>query len=390
MKLSRIGAIACVTASLAAGLVASAAQMSLNAVTFPEGRSIDLAFKGTSAAPSVAKLDASVEAAGTQTRIELSWRKMQPALLFGGEITSYVLWSVTKDGVAENLGEVVVSDPSGDATFQSGRKEFALMLTGEPFPGVTRPTDVVLFTNEPARADRAKTTPFSFDKFLSEARPANASIDDMEWKGGEPVWVAQAKAVYAMAERVGAAAVNPKAMTEAKTTLAQAENSTKSGGSRKSVMDYSRRTTALASEAIRDLYRKRAADEAARVEAERRQKEESLRQAALSEADRRKQTEQAMAELEKLRQSTAARPRADEAGRWPRSRRRGGPRDRQVGPPGRQGQARGGEGRASAGAGRPGRPAQRGARQGGLDQRRRPAVSSSTSPASPSTRTRRP
>jgi len=47
---------------------------------------------------------------------------------------------------------------------------------------------------------------------------------------------------------------------EAKRTLAQAQNSTKSGGSSKAVRDYSRRTVALSAEAMRDLGRKMEAD----------------------------------------------------------------------------------------------------------------------------------
>ncbi len=304
MRIKMAAAALGLVAALGSVLPATAAEVNLSAVQFPERKTIDLTFAATDRAPAGAVLQASVRAEGPQTKVQVSWKKMKPALLYGGDVTSYVLWSVTKDGVAENLGELFVEDPSGDVTFQTGKKQFGLMVTAEPFPGVTRTGDLVVFTSQAAPAGKAPSAPFTYSKFVSEAKAANPSIGNMEWKSDEPLSLVQARNVLALAEKVGAASVNPKSMEEARRTFAQAQNSTKSGGSGKAVLDYSRRTVSLASEAIRDLYRKRAADEAARVEAERRAQEEQLRQAALSEADRRKQTEEAMVELEKLRRET--------------------------------------------------------------------------------------
>ncbi len=300
MRLARTFALA---ALLVAAGTAAAADVTLNAIQYPERSSIDVSFTATAIAPAGATLEASVKAEGAQTRVEFSWKKMKPAILFGGDITSYGAWAVTKDGVAENMGELFVNSASGSATFSTGKKVFGLMVTAEPFPGVTRPTDLVVFTNAATKPAKAKSEPFTFGKFLSEAKPANASIATMEWKGKESLELVQARAIYATAEKFKAGDVNPKAMQEAKVAIAQAENSAK-GGSSKSVTDYSRRGAALASEAIRDLYRKRAADEAARIAAEQKAKEDALKLAAMSEADRRMQTEAALAQLETLKQKT--------------------------------------------------------------------------------------
>lgn len=304
MRLSGIAAALLVLAASAAAPVATAAGVRLNAVQFPERRTIDLTFLPTDRAPSGSSLAASVRAEGARTRVDVSWLRMQPALLFGGDVTSYVLWSVTKDGVAENLGELYVDEPGGDARFQTGKKQFGLMVTAEPFPGSTRPGEVVVFTSDAAPPAEAPTARFDFSGFAPGVRPEHASIGVREYRGGEPLALVQARTVLAMAEKVGAAGVNPKAMEEARRVYAQASNSTMRGGSARAVLDYSRRTVSLASEAIRDLYRKREADEAAKVEAERLAHEEGLRRAALTEADRRKQTEEAMAELSRLRQKT--------------------------------------------------------------------------------------
>jgi outer membrane protein OmpA-like peptidoglycan-associated protein len=300
MRIARTTALA---ALLVAAFGATAADVSLNAIQYPEKTSIDVPFTSTERAPAGASLEAEIRAEGAQTRVEMSWKKMTPAILFGGDITSYAAWVVTKDGVAENLGELFVNSASGSATFSTGKKVFGLMVTAEPFPGVTRPTDLVIFTNGPANPKKAKSEAFTFGKFMSEARPANASIATTPWKSGEPLELAQAKAVLATAEKVKAGDVNAKAMAEAKIAFTQAENSSR-GGSSKAVTDYSRRATALASEAIRDTYRRRAADAAARIEAEQRAKEAALTRSAMSEAEKRKETETALAKLEELKQKT--------------------------------------------------------------------------------------
>lgn len=281
----------------------SAADVTLHAVQFPD-RSVDVPFVATGRAPSGALLQAEVRSEGAQTRVAVSWKRMKPALLFGGDIACYVLWAVTRDGVAENLGEMFVSGPSDGATYTTGKKVFGLMVTGEPFPGVTRPTDLVVFTNGPTKPNKARSEPFPFGRLVTEAKAANASVASLEWTSREPLEVAQAKAILATAEKVRAGQVSPKALADAKTFLAQAESASQ-GGSRSTVRDYSRRSVALASEAIRDTYRKRADDEAARIAAEQKAKEDALKAAATNEAERRKQTESALAELEELRQRTA-------------------------------------------------------------------------------------
>lgn len=304
MKRLSLAYPAALAACLLVASAASAAEVTLNAVQYPERTGIDLVLKGTERAPAGAKVEASVRAEGAQTRVEVSYKGMKPALLFGGDITSYVTWAVTSDGIAENLGELPVTDASGSQTYQSGKKVFGLMVTAEPFPGVTRPTDLVLFTNEPPKPGKTTSAAFAYGKFMSEAKSANPSIATMEWNKKTSVVLEQAKAVYAMGEKVKAGDLNPKAMGDAKIAIAQAENSTKSGGSSKAVTDYARRAIALSSEAIRDVYRKREADEKARLAAEQKAKEEALKAAALSEAQRRQQTEQALSELEALKQKT--------------------------------------------------------------------------------------
>ena len=92
---------------------APAADLTLNAVLYPDGQKTDVTFQTTDRAPK-AKLTGTVRSQQGQSQIEISWSKLEPALLFGGDINCWVLWTITPDGTAQALGELPVrNDRSG-------------------------------------------------------------------------------------------------------------------------------------------------------------------------------------------------------------------------------------------------------------------------------------
>ena len=253
---------AAVVALLAAGS-ALAAEFNLNAVTFPDGTTIDLAMARTNATPNAAKLDAAVRYKEGQAKIEVSFKKMEPAILFGGDVSSYVVWAITRDGAVENLGELIVNEnnASGSGQYQTGKKAFGLIITAEPFSLVGRPSEFVIATSGPADPKKAPGSTFAFSNFRTGIVKADTNtIAGLTYKDKKPVAVVQAERAVALADRIGAFGLNPKAAEEAKLSLTQAQNSVKSGGSKKAVNDYSSRAVSLSSEAMRDYGRKVEAD----------------------------------------------------------------------------------------------------------------------------------
>ncbi len=284
--------------------VASAAEVTLHALTLPERTTVVVPFVRTVRAPAAATLEGELRVEGPRTRVALSWRKMKPALLFGGNVTSYVVWAVTKDAVTENLGELFVSGARGEAAFSTSRKAFGLMVTAEPFPLATRPSDVVVFTGSAPDPGKAPGEPIVFGRLSADARPATPSIASLEWTSVEPVELSQARALVEMAEKETSGEADRRLSRDARIALSQAESSPR-GGSPKAAADEARRAAALASEALREVARRRDAEEAARVEAERRARETANKVAAVDEADRRRQAEATLAEVEDLRQKAA-------------------------------------------------------------------------------------
>src|SRR5512137_2051654 len=141
-------AVLVVTALLGSSSLAGA-EIQLTALTLQAGKSFDLNFGKTSRAPSGASMKAAVGYDNGQASVKLAYQKMEPAILFAGDIAAYVLWAITPDGVAENLGEVIADKKSASGSLQAytGRKTFALMVTAEPFATVSRPTELILFVS---------------------------------------------------------------------------------------------------------------------------------------------------------------------------------------------------------------------------------------------------
>ncbi|HTS47554.1 MAG TPA: OmpA family protein [Bryobacteraceae bacterium] len=74
--------------------------------------------------------------------------KLLPASQYGPEYLTYVLWAITPEGRSKNLGEVVLDDGgSSHLDVTTDLQAFALIVTAEPYFGVTQPSDVVVMEN---------------------------------------------------------------------------------------------------------------------------------------------------------------------------------------------------------------------------------------------------
>jgi len=301
-KVKLVAAVLVAFAALAGR--APGAELALTAIPFPEGTDVDVPFKATGIGPH-ATVNAEVRYRTGQARIELTYRGMEPALLFGGDVSSYVVWAVTRDGVTDNLGELIVRGTNDDPKFSTGKKEFAILITAESFPFVERPSEAVIFYSQPSTTPGAAASSFPFSAFAPAPRSGFDSIAGIQYKEKIPIDVRQAERILAFAGRIKAGDVNPTAFGEAKGALALAQKALDAGEGRKVVIDHSRRAVSLASEAIRDTYRKAAADEAAAAAARKKAELDALAQKATDAERARRESEQALSEAEAARRSAS-------------------------------------------------------------------------------------
>ena len=275
-----------------ATLPLAAADMPISVVQFPERSSVDLKMAAT-ARVAPAQAEASVNFKGGQASVEVEYSKLPPAILFGGDATSYVVWAIARDGNAENLGELIVLDSSGSGNYRTGQKEFALMVTAEPYHLVLKPSDLVCFTSIAPAPKKVKSTPITFSGFVAAPKIGNQQIGSMKYSGSEPVELVQAQHVLDQARAMGAEKYAPDSIRDAGITLAQAANSFKAGN-KKVGTDYARRSLSLSSTAIRDtqknLGQEAAAAAAARRAAEMQALEQGKVQAQQQAAEAQQQT----------------------------------------------------------------------------------------------------
>ncbi len=105
-------------------------------------------FKGTSLMPE-ARGHARVESRKGYLDIDVKFEHMKPATGYGPEYLTYVLWAITPEGRATNLGEVLVVDQDGHGKIEvsTDLQAFGLIITAEPYYAVIIPSDVVVMEN---------------------------------------------------------------------------------------------------------------------------------------------------------------------------------------------------------------------------------------------------
>ena len=104
-------------------------------------------FQGTSLAPQ-AQGTADVNSRLGHMEIKLDVKHLPAARSFGPLYLTYVIWAITPDGHASNLGEVVVShDGNYQGTVTTDLQAFGLIVTAEPYFDVPQPSDVVVMEN---------------------------------------------------------------------------------------------------------------------------------------------------------------------------------------------------------------------------------------------------
>jgi outer membrane protein OmpA-like peptidoglycan-associated protein len=116
-----------------------------------------LDFAGTDLMPS-ANGEAQVNSKRGSIEIEAEFGNLQKPTTFGNEYLTYVLWAISPEGRAVNLGEVLVGDNHRSKLHvTTDLQAFALIVTAEPYYAVRQPSNAVVLENV-VRDDTKGTT----------------------------------------------------------------------------------------------------------------------------------------------------------------------------------------------------------------------------------------
>jgi outer membrane protein OmpA-like peptidoglycan-associated protein len=136
----------------------SVTSRSVQAINYKHrGGATKLDFAGTDLMPA-ANGQAKVESKKGYIEIEVEFGNLQMPRTFGNEYLTYVLWAISPEGRAINLGEILVGDNHrSKVDVTTDLQAFALVVTAEPYYAVRQPSNVVILENV-VRDDTKGTT----------------------------------------------------------------------------------------------------------------------------------------------------------------------------------------------------------------------------------------
>ena len=111
------------------------------------GGSTAVEFKGTDLMPSITG-HAKIDGKAGRLAIDADLDHVGPPSAIGPQYLTYVLWAVTPEGRAVNLGEVLPNGNGRDKiSVTTDLQAFGLIVTAEPYFAVTHPSDKVVAQN---------------------------------------------------------------------------------------------------------------------------------------------------------------------------------------------------------------------------------------------------
>ncbi len=289
-------------------------------------------FLGTDLLPS-AKGEAKVEAKQGKTNIDAKFRDLPRPTSLCSECLTYVLWAITPEGRATNLGEVVPDKADKKLSVTSELQAFAMILTAEPYFAVTQPSDRVVLQNEARKSTKGEVGEVVAKASLVNPgvyNPAKTTLEPIVFQSRLPFEYFEALNAQRIAKASGADkyAEESFAKAEASLKLAQGYASRKEmdanaiiTASRDAVQTYEdSRLISIRKQAEERLAQQKAADAAkvaaANAEAERQRREAEVAELAKAKAEAQKaaaEAQQAKAEAERaaaLKQEEEARQAA--------------------------------------------------------------------------------
>jgi outer membrane protein OmpA-like peptidoglycan-associated protein len=315
----------------------------------PRGGETKIAFAGTALLPG-AKGEAEISGEKGYMRIDARFDKLQPPTRLGREYLTYVLWAVTPEGRAKNLGEIQYDDSDARVKVTTDFQAFGLIVTAEPYFAVTQPSDVVVLENVVTKDTKGNVEPIQahFQALRRGAYLMNRDANDLKVKAlepGAPLDLAEARNAVELARLAGADRYAAEPFAKASSLLTDAEVAREKHRSKNEVMMAARQAVQTAEDARTLAVQKRDAEyqaaqraaSAAREQAALGREREATDRARQAEAERSVAEREARLEEAQRRQAEAtaeareaARLQAEQQAREEQSRRQQAEADARV------------------------------------------------------------
>ena len=285
------------------------------AVHYRQGGSVKSAFQATDLLAG-ASGEAKIEAKKTNVTIDAKFEGMEDATKFGLEYLTYVLWAISPEGRAVNLGEVTLDKSNAHLKAITDMQTFGLIVTAEPYFAVNQPGNVVVLESVvPGNVAQGEEISATYE--LLGRGTYSASNEHIQGAifgidRSTPVELFEARNAVRIAHIAAGDKYATSILSTADQQLTNAETAYRQKLGKAAVESAARETTQTAEEARVMAVKQRAEDEAqAKAAAEKKaaeDREAKARADADAEAKRRadaeaaqKQAEIAQAEAEKMK-----------------------------------------------------------------------------------------
>lgn len=293
------------------GVVSEDVEGRLEGYSYQEGPVSTLEFHGTAIALG-AEGSGEVEFQDGRARVEVSVRKLpDPASL--GPFSTYVLWAVTADGRATNIGSIEAVNGLGSLKTSTSLSQFALIVSAEPHFAVTAPSKYLVLRNLGRRIRGQRVLIPGLTERI-DYRSLAPQVIDPKARYRVPADLVQARYALAIARGAEADKYAADEYDQAQALLAKAEEAqaSKKYSIRKTVALIARDAVQMGEDARRQALLGRQAADAAALAAEEARKREEAAAAARRDAEEKARIEAELAAQEAGRQKALA---AEEAAR---------------------------------------------------------------------------
>jgi len=306
---------------------------SANAVNYRNrGGSTSVDFKGTDLMPSITG-HAKIDGKAGRLAIDADLEHVGPASAVGPQYLTYVLWAVTPEGRAVNLGEVLPNGNGRDKlSVTTDLQAFGLIVTAEPYFAVTHPSDKVVAQNVIPTGVKGFEEPIDAKFDVLEGReyivdvPAD-QLPSAQAQPNVPLDLLEARNAVAIAKAAGAQQYAGDSVQKAEDMLQRAEDYYQRKQGRTPIGTAARGATQMAEDARvltlrkkeserEEAARRAAAEAQAKAEADAESAKRDAEQAqaqANEDARKRAEAEQARAEAERQQATMLAQQQASEA-----------------------------------------------------------------------------
>ena len=297
---------------------------SVAAIGYETGKKTTVDLRGTDLARQ-ASGEAKVEARTGITNIEAKVALLPQPTVLGTEFLTYVLWVVSPDGRASNVGEIQINKSGqGKLKATTQLQAFSLIVTAEPYFAVQYPSELVVLENQIRKNTKGKIFPASEYKLMKKAQYAkmgNPLALSLDLKN-VPLEMYQARNAFEIAKSRDAEKYAPEIFKKAQGSLEIAENALARKVNKRQVMSSARQAvqfcedaralTSQLQEQERIASERAAAAAKAKAEAEAKAAAEAAEAKRRADAEAARQAELAAArEAQMKAEAEAARVRAE-------------------------------------------------------------------------------